>query len=444
MGILPQRPLYRRLLILGGLLGVVSVALGCWAIYSRSSLSGRIEAIRAAGCPATIPDLAPKPIPAEDDAAAQLAAVAERFDEFAREQGRFYKTPAGLAYEERRVRNEAAALEELAAIRAIVEQYPDLDAAIERAASRQAYASRLDFSLPQPQFLQAMIDRSSDIRTVARFVQWQMELAIAEGRSDMAAEKGIQLLRLAALYDAEPGLNHSLVAMVVRQHAASGIYDALVADENHSVTPELRRQLDLELIRFDPQETLRHAITTERACVISAVQAHIGGMSAIVANTVGLPMKAIYVESIDVIEPVLELVDQPWHETFAPSNQNVLQGTAGLGVFASQMASAFKAQFDAAHRTSAVLRSLRAFNALQRYAEEHGAEAAGLADLQLPAEATVDPFTGKPLIAKSVDGSWSVYSVGKDGVNDGGEFATPKDSGVGPSKPVAVSPEAED
>ena len=159
----------------------------------------------------------------------------------------------------------------------------------------------------------------------------------------MAAEKGIQLLRLAALYDAEPGLNHSLVAMVVRQHAASGIYDALVADENHSVTPELRRQLDLELIRFDPQETLLHAITTERACVISAVQAHIGGMSAIVANTVGLPMKAIYVESIDVIEPVLELVDQPWHETFAPSNQNVLQGTAGLGVFASQMASAFKA-----------------------------------------------------------------------------------------------------
>jgi hypothetical protein len=81
------------------LLGVVSVALGCWAIYSRSSLSGRIEAIRAAGCPATIPDLAPKPIPAEDDAAAQLAAVAKRFDEFAREQGRFYKTPAGLAYE---------------------------------------------------------------------------------------------------------------------------------------------------------------------------------------------------------------------------------------------------------------------------------------------------------------------------------------------------------
>ena len=91
-----------------------------------------------------------------------------------------------------------------------------------------------------------------------------------------------------------------------------------------------------------------------------------------------------------------------------------------------------------------MLRSLRAFNALQRYAEEHGAEAAGLADLQLPAEATVDPFTGKPLIAKSVDGSWSVYSVGKDGVDDGGEFATPKDFGVGPSKPVAVSPEAED
>jgi hypothetical protein len=66
-----------------------------------------------------------------------------------------------------------------------------------------------------------------------------------------------------------------------------------------------------------------------------------------------------------------------------------------------------------------------------------------LVDLKLPVEAVEDPFTGKPLIAKLVDGSWVVYSVGKDGVDDGGEFTAPKDFGVGPSKSGAADTEAE-
>lgn len=247
----------------------------------------------------------------------------------------------------------------------------------------------------------------------------------------MAVEKGIELLRLAALYDAEPGMFNSLVAMVVRQSAAVTILDALVADKNRSVTPALRQQLDRELSRFRAEEVLRHAITTERACMVSATQFQLGGMNAIVANTVGLPMKTMYVEAIDVIEPVLALVDRPWHETFQPSQQNVLQGTTGLGVMANQLASSFKVQFEATHRTSAVLRSLRVYNALQQFAETNGHEANGLGELNLPAEATTDPFTGQPLIVKQTDGGWIVYSVGKDGVDDGGNFEEAKDNGIG-------------
>ncbi|QDT71090.1 hypothetical protein [Lacipirellula limnantheis] len=441
MGILPQRPLYRWLLVAGSLLGVLLGTLGCWAIYSRSSLSSRIEGIRAAGYPATIADLAPKAIPADEDAAAQLATAALRFDAFAKEHGRFYNTPEGRAYESQQRRGKGASAEQLAAIRAIVERYPELDDAIERAAACDSYASRLDFSLPQPQLLQAMLDQSSNLRTVARFVRWQMELAAADGRPDEAVQKGIDLLRLAALYDAEPALNNSMVAMAVRASAASAIRDALVADSDLVVSSGLRAELDRELARFRAEDSLRQAIVTERAYVISATMQHLDDMNVIAANTIGLPMKTSFVESIDLIDPMLELADHPWHEVFKPGSQNVFQSTGRTGAMASLLAPSFKAHFDLVHRTSATLRSLRVLSALQQYAIEHGREPVGTSDLNLPAADTIDPFSGQPLIVKPTAAGWLVYSVGMNGFDDGGEFTTPKDFGVGPSKPATAKSE---
>lgn len=442
MTLLPRRPLFRRLLVALMIVSLLLLGVSCWLIGSKNSLDRRINAIRAEGFPATIADLAPAIIPAEDDAAAQLAAVEDRFAEFDRELARFDKTPTGKAYDEGRQRGEAPTAEQLDAMRVIVAKFPELDAVVKQAAARDGYASRYDYRLPQPQFLAAMLPRASNLRTVARFVAWQMRLAIAEGRPELAVEQGISLLRLAALYDnAEPGVVSSQIAMAVRGVAASELYNAL---SSGPISPELRTKLDNELGRFDPEQSLHHSLITERAITISATQDQIGGgMNAIVANTVGLPMKKMYMDAVDYYEPMLAVAEQPWPVVFQGST-SIFQTPTSYGTMADLLAPSFEAHIHAVHRTSAVLRSLRVLNAFQRYAEEHGAEAAGLADLKLPSETTVDPFTGKPLIAKSVDGTWSVYSVGKDGVDDGGELATPKDFGIGPSKPSSVSPEVRD
>jgi hypothetical protein len=440
MTLLPRRPLFRRLLVGLMIVSLLLFGLSCWLIGSRNSLDRRIDAIRAEGNPATIADLAPAPIPVDDDAAAQLAVVADQLKEFDRELARFERTPVGSAYNEGRRRGEPPTAEQLDAMRAIVKKFPELDAAVEKAAACGEYASRYDYRLPQPQFLAAMLPRASNLRTVARFVAWQMRLAIAEGRPDLAVEQGISLLRLAAFYDnSEPGIVSSQIAMAVRGVAASELYDALSAGP---ISPELRQTLDRELGRFDPEQSLHHALITERAITISATQDQFGGMKAIVVNTVGLPMKIMYMDAIDYYEPMLSVAEQPWHVAFQGST-SIFQTPTSYGTMADLLASSFEAHIHAVHRTSAVLRSLRTFNALQQFAEEHGAEATGLADLKLPAAATADPFIDEPLIAKLVDGSWYVYSVGKDGVDDGGEFETAKDFGVGPSKPVTASPEAE-
>lgn len=442
MGILPERKLYRRLMIAGFLLAVVMCAAAGWVISTRGTLQGRIAAIRAAGHPATIADLAPQAFPPEEeDAAAQLAAVAGRVEAFSRELGRFYKTPLGIAYDQRQDRGEAATGEQLDAIRKIIEKFPDVDSAIDRAAACRQYASRLNYQLPQPQFLESMHPGPIDIRAVARFIVWQMKLAIGEGRTEVALEHGIELLRLAALYDAaEPGLVSSQMANAVRGVAAAEIYEALVAN-GESIAPALRQELDNELARFDVAEVLRRSITTERACVVSATQYQLGGMTSIVANTVGLPMKIMYIESIDVIEPMLAIVDEPWYVTFQPGKPNVFQPAANSGVLASLLAPSFKAQFDMVHRTSATLRALRVVNALQRYADEHGREAGGLVDLNLPPEATTDPFSGKPLTVRPTDRGWVVYSVGVNGIDDGGNFEKEKDVGFGITTSPATSEE---
>ena len=82
-----------------------------------------------------------------------------------------------------------------------------------------------------------------------------------------------------------------------------------------------------------------------------------------------------------------------------------------------------------------MIRSLRIFNALQQFAEKNGREATGLAELELPKSAMIDPFSGKPLIVKHTDDGWLVYSVMENGVDDGGNFEE-KDRGLRPRKPT--------
>ncbi|MBA3484979.1 MAG: hypothetical protein H0T51_24545 [Pirellulales bacterium] len=270
-----------------------------------------------------------------------------------------------------------------------------------------------------------------EIRSVARFIDWQMKVASEDGQTDVAAEKGIQLLRLAAQYDAEPGLISSQIAMAVRGAAVAAIDGVL---SSGSVSPSLHVQLEQELAKFDAEATLLATMKTERAISISATLDQIGGAKSIVVNTIGLPMKRMYVGAIDYYEPLLMIANKPWHVSYEQGTPSVFQTPTRFGTLADLLASSFEVQFDIVHRTSALIRALRVKSALQQFAAEHGREAEGLGDLALPKEATIDPFSGKPLKLKRTDDGWLIYSIGKDGVDDSGSFEDSKDYDVRPQK----------
>ena len=263
MRFFPTRRGWKRLGI--GLAILVAVALlanGFMAWWVEHQLQAKIAEIRAAGDPASIADLAPKPIPADQNAAAMLQQLGPRFDEFSRDYTQFLaRTPLGDAWEQRRDRGEPPTPEQIEAIRAILGKYPDLDAGLSEVAACNQYASMADFSLGSRQFLEGYLqNQTTRIRTPARFLEWRIQLLIADGRFEEATRRGLELLRIARLYDGEPLMMNFLVGVALREMATIELYDSLAAGK---VSPELHAAVDRELALHDDPQRLALALTTE-------------------------------------------------------------------------------------------------------------------------------------------------------------------------------------
>jgi hypothetical protein len=210
------------------------------------------------------------------------------------------------------------------------------------------------------------------------------------------------------------------------------LYDALASGK---ISEDLHDQLDIELARHEDADALIHTLKQERAYSITALDEQSGRMGRLVINTVGWRVKSMHNGVLDWYDQVLPVIGKPWYEFQAdPAAQRVFQTPTGFGTLTDLLLPSVQASYEAANRTTAIMRSLRIFNAIQNYAEKNGHDPTSLADLGLPAKATIDPFSGKPLILKHTDDGWIVYSVGRDGQDDGGVLKDLKDCGVGPSK----------
>ena len=185
-----------------------------------AQLESRLAVMRAAGDPASIADLAPAPIPDDKNAAVYLERIGPRLSEFSRDHARFTNTPLGQAYEEGQDRGEPATPEQLFEMRLILINYEDIDEALVQAAKCDRYVSRLDYSRLFTDFVEAAIKTQGNIRTAGRFVNWRMEVLIADGFPEDALEYGLRMLRLARLYESEPTIVPFLVGISVRSLTA--------------------------------------------------------------------------------------------------------------------------------------------------------------------------------------------------------------------------------
>jgi hypothetical protein len=408
-------------------LAIVGNTMMAWRVNSQQS--ARLAAIRAAGLPASIAELRPAPVPDSLNAAAVIEAATPAINAFGGSHVNFLdRTPLGKAYGAIND-HQLPTVEQAAAMRAILDQHAALDAAITQAAARNVWASRADFTLDHTQFLATGINGIQTIRGAGRYAAWQIAVLAREGKTDDAVRRGVDLLKLARLHESNPTLVSYLVTIAVRGVAAHALNQAL---RSGPVSAEVRAALDAELARDDDPQSFIKALVTERAVALEAMGPMNSQVPPLVVAWLGWPVKQQYMGAYDLLDVVIVEAKQPWQQfrrAIVSGNLN----SAPRGTLGDLLWPGLRAGVEARTRDLAQIRALRILNALQGFGEAQGREASGLADLGLPADATVDPYSGQPLLLKHGGGGWIVYSVGQNSRDDGGALNDQRlDVGIGP------------
>jgi hypothetical protein len=262
-------------------------------------------------------------------------------------------------------------------------------------------------------------------------------LLASRGDVDGAVRASLAMLRLARLYDRNPTLVSYLVGIAVRGIAIGAANQAV---QTGPISPRLRAELEADLAGEERMEGYRWAIQSERAvgrdffATLPGRNFWLGGRAI---------WNARESEYLGLMDEFLALTED--RRSYRESQKAIRRIYADIvntqtGVFAMQVFPAVEAVHEAQVRNRALARSLRVLNAIQAREPWPDGAAPELSELGLPAEATIDPYTGDPLHVKRLPQGWMVYSVGKDFTDDGGKLDDYSDVGLGPLPPPAKPP----
>ncbi|OJW17789.1 MAG: hypothetical protein BGO49_26680 [Planctomycetales bacterium 71-10] len=380
-------------------------------------LEARLDAIRKAGDPVSLADLAAKPIPPDTNADVVLGGVAAEVEAVQKGLMAIFP-PTGRP-------DGPLNADAQAKVEALFRDHPRAIPRLMEAADRPDYEHAHDVSLPPTVFSSKGIELIQEHRTANRVLAaWSM-LQTAQGKRDEAIATSIASLKLSAFWAREPLLTGYLVSVATTRQAMIEAERTLQAGP---ISDESRRRLDAELMRHDDLERYRHALRTERAFGLSAARE----FSAPVFWMRGWLLNDLMLMLLDYHDEEFQRSATPFPQLAALGPPQSLRAYRHPWKLLVQLLEpAVLAARKAAETQRAAVRVLRILNALRALPADAPAPA-DLTTLGLPAEATIDPFTGKPLIVKKRPDGWLVYSVGPDLVDDGGTFHEAKDIGFEP------------
>jgi hypothetical protein len=391
-------------------------ALYVWNTGTR--LERRLRALREAGDPIQLADLARPPIPPESNAAVLIARAGDDLDAIQKELLALYPksgyptVPLSPTDRERLEKTFAA--------------YPKLMPHLESAAACADYDPQLDVTLPPTRFLEPYMERTSKHRLLGRVMRARTALLLAQGHADAALAAQVLVLKLARHWRREPMLIGYLVTVACETVAMDGANGVL---QSGPVSPAARQTLDAELALHDGADGYLWALRSERAFSLSSVREIPGAgfwLTRGFSNDLSLNL-------IDLFDRHIDDASRPYTEVVARPNAS--PPSAGLlnpyGALVGLLEPSLVAAREPLERTRALSRSLRLLNALQLRVPS-GELPPDFSTLGLPPEATTDPYNGLPLNVKRLPAGWLVYSVGKDRVDDGGGTLGKTDVGFGP------------
>ena len=407
-------------IVLGSLIAVLLVANAPFVWRSGTALESRLEAIRDAGNPLCLADLAREPLSPEENAAVYYRRAKKDVQAISQELEAVRASDGW--------RDGPVSLENLQTVERAMSAYPDVISLVQKAADCSDYYSETDYGVTFAEFVSSGLDEVQSNRAVARYLRDRSLMLTAKGDRDEALGTSILGLQLARHLDREPSLVAHLVAIAIR---GTGITTANRVLRSGPVADSTRDALDAELARHDLTESYRQALITERALGLTAF------------NDMNLgriwPYRGFWnnatVYYLDVMDSQLALASEPYHQVLQAGPPTVRRPVSPWAVLTDLVLPAIHAAREATERTRATMRCLRTVNAVTRL-EQQGVDVTGFIDLKLPEEETIDPFSGKPLAMKKLPDGWVIYSVGKDLKDDGGKVDDHSDFGLGPVPPL--------
>lgn len=399
---------------LAGLLGLGLVWLAVANSIAGSRLQAKLAALKEAGEPVTLADLAPKPVDPETNAATFLeraqpdveaiektmsAEFGDDWDVFERAK------PEGKAYH--------AAREGLLA-------HPQVIEILQQASHCSVFQPPYDYQLRANVFLaDELLPTMQRKRAATRILNYRAWIDLAEGRPQEAVVQCLAMLRLARLYDQEPLIINHLVAVAIRGAALGTANLALRAGP---LTPETYDDLEKELAAVDPSWSLEHMLRTDRAYGIDTFG---DTLNSSFFSYLSMPYGKN--DACNYLDLFATLIADGPRMTLSETATNQLANSHAM---TRGMEAALQATYEASARTLAQTRALRVLNALCRTGQTTAPP--DLAQLNLPADALTDPYNNKPLVIKHPEGGWLIYAVGRDLRDDGGKLESVDDIGWGP------------
>jgi hypothetical protein len=454
---LPRRGRRWRWMGLVGLLLVValSIAYFTWSRKSEARLTELLDELRRAGEPVEPADLVHRPIPTEDDAAPDLRAAVAALDQKSETFDAFNKIdleqPLGAADREVIVK--------------LVEGERDVLDKLRAARGKRDADWRIPYQSPS---IMTLLPHLNDLRSLANLGRAAAIHERLRGNDGAALERLRDVLAVGNAADTQPVMVGHLVALGVRAVAVYELDRAapslvIRSEEGNggtspgAVTPQQVRDTIRDLLdesrsdagfaaAFRGERTLQldtARLIADRKLDIRALSGATpsGGFVPPVPRGLVLTDARLMAEYVtDVLKVAQASSDLPTFRNNQPPLPAPVRGNPKIHFFASMMMPAYDRFITQHFKGKADTRMAATVLALRLYAADHGGRYPDKLDELVPKylpSVPADPLAagGAPLKYSAADPSAPVvYSVGEDGVDDGGSTAAIRRSVSSPDR----------
>lgn len=264
--------------------------------------------------------------------------------------------------------------------------------------------------------------QSPNFGRILQLLSLDAKLRLVDREIEAAASYIPLFFRVVSPLSDEPNMVAQMKRETTARRAATMLESILRAGKLSNETLEL---LDEEFRSFLASYTMKWSLWGERACLL-ALHDDKFGMRGLQRAVLSVSLTGDKRKSLEFIHSLIDAQDNPARLLSAAKTiESELAKLPKRYLFASFMATSIPRRVRSHVECLAEIRAVRVLNALERFRLRTGTLPTALDELVPTYVAAIptDPFDQAPLKFTTRDRMLIVYSVGSDGVDDGGQVA---------------------